>query len=61
MLRSCKHLDGKHTIFGKLVGGMETLNALERIGTDNKVGEEELLMTYLTTFTLLNRMHQWRK
>ena len=61
MLRSCKHLDGKHTIFGKLVGGMETLNALERIGTDNKVGEEELLMTYLTTFTLLIRMHQWRK
>lgn len=34
--RSCKHLDGKHTIFGKLVGGMETLANMERIGTDNK-------------------------
>merc|ERR1712110_485533 len=34
--RSCKHLDGKHTIFGKLVGGMDTLDAIERIGTDNK-------------------------
>ena len=34
--RSCKHLDNKHTIFGKLVGGMETLDAIERIGTDNK-------------------------
>jgi len=34
--RSCKHLDGKHTIFGKLVGGMDTLDALERVGTDNK-------------------------
>jgi len=33
--RSCKHLDGKHTIFGKLVGGMETLDSMERIGTDN--------------------------
>jgi len=34
--RSCKHLDGKHTIFGHVVGGMETLNAMERILTDNK-------------------------
>jgi len=34
--RSCKHLDGKHTIFGKLVGGMDTLTTLEAIGTDNK-------------------------
>jgi len=34
--RSCKHLDSKHTIFGKLVGGMETLANMERIGTDNK-------------------------
>lgn len=34
--RSCNHLDGKHTIFGKLVGGMETLNAMERVGTDKK-------------------------
>jgi len=34
--RSAKHLDSKHTVFGKLVGGMETLDAMERIGTDNK-------------------------
>lgn len=34
--RSCKHLDGKHTVFGKVVGGMETLSALERVETDNK-------------------------
>lgn len=34
--RSCRHLDGKHTIFGKLVGGMETLNAMEQIEVDNK-------------------------
>ena len=34
--RSCKHLDGKHSIFGRVVGGMETLSAMERIGTDNK-------------------------
>lgn len=34
--RSCRHLDGKHTIFGKLVGGMETLNEMEKIEVDNK-------------------------
>merc|ERR1719334_1337720 len=34
--RSCKHLDGKHTIFGKLVGGMDVLTHIEAIGTDNK-------------------------
>lgn len=34
--RSCKHLDGKHTIFGRVVGGMETLSAMEAIGTDNQ-------------------------
>jgi len=34
--RSCKHLDGKHTVFGKLVGGMDVLTTLEAIGTDNK-------------------------
>lgn len=34
--RSCKHLDNKHTIFGKVVGGMETLTEMERIEVDNK-------------------------
>lgn len=34
--RSCKHLDSKHTVFGKIVGGLDTLAAIERIETDNK-------------------------
>ncbi|GBP26172.1 Peptidyl-prolyl cis-trans isomerase-like 2 [Eumeta japonica] len=34
--RSCKQLNGKHTIFGKLVGGMDTLQAMEQIEVDNK-------------------------
>lgn len=34
--RSCRTLDGKHTVFGKLVGGAETLNDLEKIEVDNK-------------------------
>lgn len=34
--RSCKHLDKKHTIFGCVVGGVETLTEMERIEVDNK-------------------------
>lgn len=34
--RSCRSLDGKHTVFGKLVGGAETLTELEKIEVDNK-------------------------
>jgi peptidyl-prolyl cis-trans isomerase-like protein 2 len=29
--RPTPHLDGKHTVFGGLVGGMEVLNALEKV------------------------------
>lgn len=29
-------MDGKHTIFGKLVGGLDTLNEMEKIEVDNK-------------------------
>ncbi|KJE96117.1 peptidyl-prolyl cis-trans isomerase-like 2, variant [Capsaspora owczarzaki ATCC 30864] len=32
--RPCKHLDRKHTVFGKVVGGIETLAAMERIEVD---------------------------
>jgi len=34
--RSCTHLDNKHTIFGKLVGGLEVLSKLESIPTDDQ-------------------------
>lgn len=34
--RSCRNLDGKHTIFGKVVGGLETLNEMEKIEVDNR-------------------------
>lgn len=32
--RPCKHLDGKHSIFGRLVGGGETLTLIEQIETN---------------------------
>lgn len=34
--RSCKHLDNKHSVFGRIVGGFETLNSIEEIEVDNK-------------------------
>ena len=43
--RSCKHLDSKHTVFGRIVGGLDTLANLERIETDNKdVPIEEIIV-----------------
>ena len=32
-LKSCRHLDGKHTVLGRVVGGAETLSAIERVPT----------------------------
>ncbi|CAL8091312.1 unnamed protein product [Calicophoron daubneyi] len=32
--RTCKQLDKKHTVFGKVVGGLETLGKVEMIETD---------------------------
>lgn len=33
-LKSCRHLDKKHTVFGKVVGGLDTLDKMEIIETD---------------------------
>lgn len=36
LFRPAKHLDGKHTVFGSLVGGMDVLRALELVETGDK-------------------------
>jgi peptidyl-prolyl cis-trans isomerase B (cyclophilin B) len=38
------HLDGKHTIFGEIVEGMDTLKALEKRGSRSGATTEPLLM-----------------
>ena len=50
--RSCKHLDGKHSIFGRLVGGAETtLSAMENVETDNKDRPiEDIIIQKATVF-----------
>ncbi|TKR71684.1 hypothetical protein L596_019241 [Steinernema carpocapsae] len=39
--RPVKRLDGKHTIFGHVVGGMETIAEIEQVSTDNNDRPEE--------------------
>jgi len=34
--KECKHLDLRHTVFGKVVGGLANLDKLEAIGADKK-------------------------
>lgn len=33
--KSCRHLDFKHSVFGRVVGGLEVLTAMERVDTDD--------------------------
>jgi peptidyl-prolyl cis-trans isomerase-like protein 2 len=42
-------LDGKHTIFGRVVGGMDTLSAMEKIERDNKDRPIEDIIIQSTT------------
>lgn len=35
-LRSCQHLDNKHTIFGRIVGGIDILRLIESVETDDE-------------------------
>ncbi|XP_002738487.2 RING-type E3 ubiquitin-protein ligase PPIL2-like [Saccoglossus kowalevskii] len=49
--RSCRHLDNKHTVFGRIVGGLETLSAMEAIETDRKDRpKEEIKIDTISVF-----------
>ena len=43
-----QYLDGKHTIFGELVDGTETLKALEERGSNSGQTTEELVINKAT-------------
>lgn len=36
LYKSARHLDFKHTVFGAVVGGFETLSAIEAVSTDDE-------------------------
>jgi peptidylprolyl isomerase len=38
-------LDGKHTVFGKIVEGGSVLDALEKVGSDNGMPKEPVEVT----------------
>eukprot|EP00069_Balaena_mysticetus_P000506 bmy_14726T0 len=50
--RSCAYLDKKHTIFGRVVGGFDTLTAMENVESDPKTDrpKEEIRMDSTTVF-----------
>jgi peptidyl-prolyl cis-trans isomerase-like protein 2 len=39
--RSARHLDNKHSVFGRVVGGLETLDKMEKVETDRKDRPQE--------------------
>ncbi|CAN0337143.1 RING-type E3 ubiquitin-protein ligase PPIL2 [Lampetra fluviatilis] len=39
--RSCTHLDRKHAVFGRMIGGMEVLHAIEKIEANPKTDRPE--------------------
>uniref|UniRef100_A0A8C0E845 Peptidylprolyl isomerase like 2 n=1 Tax=Bubo bubo TaxID=30461 RepID=A0A8C0E845_BUBBB len=50
--RSCAYLDRKHTVFGRVVGGFETLTAMENVESDPKTDrpKEEIRIQTTTVF-----------
>ncbi|XP_074148189.1 RING-type E3 ubiquitin-protein ligase PPIL2 [Sminthopsis crassicaudata] len=50
--RSCAYLDKKHTVFGRVVGGFDTLTALENVESDPKTDrpKEEIRIESATVF-----------
>ncbi|XP_074597050.1 RING-type E3 ubiquitin-protein ligase PPIL2 [Brevipalpus obovatus] len=42
-LKSCPHLDRKHTVFGKVVGGLDTLDKIEKIPTEKNDRPKETI------------------
>ena len=49
--KSARHLDGKHTIFGRVVGGFDVLSMIEKLETDEEDRPKKaLLLGNVTVF-----------
>jgi peptidyl-prolyl cis-trans isomerase-like protein 2 len=54
----CHHLDNKHTVFGKVVDGMEVLSKMEKIPTNEKDSPQvSIVMDNLTYSTIFDHDH----
>ncbi|CAM9510410.1 unnamed protein product [Ascophyllum nodosum] len=50
--KSCKHLDNQHSVFGRVVGGMAALAAIEAVPTDSKdKPTEDVVLLKATVFS----------
>ncbi|XP_072024376.1 RING-type E3 ubiquitin-protein ligase PPIL2-like [Amphiura filiformis] len=52
--RSCKHLDGKHSVFGRVVGGLDTIQAMESVETDKKTDKPKEDIVIQDTLVFVN-------
>ena len=51
LYKSAPHLNGKHSVFGKVVGGFEVLSAMERVATDEEDRPvQQIKITGVTVF-----------
>ncbi|CAN6448139.1 unnamed protein product [Victoria cruziana] len=51
LYKSAKHLNGKHTVFGRVVGGLTTLAAMEKVPVnDNDRPLEDIKLVSVTVF-----------
>ncbi|KAL1919505.1 uncharacterized protein VTP21DRAFT_2198 [Calcarisporiella thermophila] len=58
--RPCQHLDMKHTIFGRVVGGMEVLDQIEEVDTDDgDRPKQDIKMLDVVVF--VDPFEEWKK
>ncbi|KAL7754065.1 cyclophilin peptidyl-prolyl cis-trans isomerase Cyp8 [Sorochytrium milnesiophthora] len=57
----CKHLDGKHTVFGRVVGGLDVLDKMERTPTDEKTARPLRNITILEAAVFVDPFEDWRR
>jgi peptidyl-prolyl cis-trans isomerase-like protein 2 len=61
LFRPTDHLDGKHTVFGKLVGGESTLDKIERIGANPTTDRPVKPITITGIQVLTDPFEEYRK
>jgi peptidyl-prolyl cis-trans isomerase-like protein 2 len=61
LFREAEHLNGKHTVFGKLVGGEAILDKMERIGTNPTTDRPVKPITITSVQVLTDPFEEYKK